>query len=46
MNYGIQNGVGGLKIIDREEVLKMEPHLNKEVKWALYCKDAGVMLTL
>ena len=41
-DYGIQNGVGGLKIIDREEVLKMEPHLNKEVKWALYCKDAGV----
>lgn len=41
-DYGIQNGVGGLKIIDREEVLKMESHLNKEVKWALYCKDAGV----
>lgn len=41
-NDGIENGVGGLKIIDGEEVIKMEPHLNKEVKWALYCSDAGV----
>lgn len=41
-NYGIENGVGGLKIIDGEEVIKMEPHLSKKVKWALYCSDAGV----
>lgn len=41
-NDGIENGVGGLKIIDGEEIIKMEPHLNKEVKWALYCSDAGV----
>lgn len=41
-NDGIENGVGGLKIIDGEEVIKMEPHLNKEVKWALYCSDSGV----
>ncbi|MGG7096642.1 NAD(P)/FAD-dependent oxidoreductase [Clostridium sardiniense] len=41
-NDGIENGVGGLKIIDGEEVIKMEPHLNKEVKWALYCSDVGV----
>ncbi|MBY0755930.1 FAD-dependent oxidoreductase [Clostridium sardiniense] len=41
-NDGIENGVRGLKIIDGEEVIKMEPRLNKEVKWALYCSDAGV----
>lgn len=40
--YGIENNVEGLKIIDGEEILKMEPHLNKDVKWALYCENAGV----
>lgn len=40
--YGIENNVEGLKIINGEEILKMEPHLNKDVKWALYCENAGV----
>ncbi|WP_378954041.1 NAD(P)/FAD-dependent oxidoreductase [Pelosinus sp. sgz500959] len=40
--YGIENGVGGLKIIDGDEARKMEPYLSKEVKSALYCANAGV----
>ncbi|MCH3963948.1 MAG: FAD-dependent oxidoreductase [Clostridium sp.] len=39
---GIKNGVDGMEIIDGKKVLEMEPHVNKRVKWALYCKNAGV----
>ena len=40
--YGVENGVGGLKIIDGLEARVMEPYLSKEVKAALYCANAGV----
>lgn len=40
--YGIKNGVGGLKIIDGEAARSMEPYLSTEVKGALYCANAGV----
>ncbi|MGM0379702.1 MAG: NAD(P)/FAD-dependent oxidoreductase [Bacillota bacterium] len=39
---GIKNGVNDLKIISKEEILKMEPHVNKDVKKALYCPSAGI----
>lgn len=39
---GIKNGVGGLRIISGDEAREMEPYLSKEVKAALYCRDAGV----
>lgn len=39
---GSANGVGGMEIIDGDEVRKMEPYLSKDIKWALYCKDSGV----
>ncbi|WP_411679296.1 NAD(P)/FAD-dependent oxidoreductase [Clostridium thailandense] len=39
---GIASGVGGMEIIDGNEVRKMEPYISKDVKWALYCKDSGV----
>lgn len=42
MENGIKNGVDDLRIIEREEILSMEPHVNPEVKYALYCKSAGV----
>ncbi len=42
MENGIKNGVDDLRIIEREEILKLEPHVNPEVKYALYCKSAGV----
>lgn len=40
--YGIDNGVGGLAIIDGEKVRELEPYVSKEVKAALYCQNAGV----
>jgi glycerol-3-phosphate dehydrogenase len=40
--YGIQNGVGGLAIIDGEKVRELEPYVSKDVKAALYCGNAGV----
>ncbi|HBC97299.1 MAG TPA: FAD/NAD(P)-binding oxidoreductase [Clostridium sp.] len=39
---GIKNGVGGMKIIDGKRVKQMEPYVNKDVKWALYCRNSGV----
>lgn len=40
---GIKNGVEGLKIISREEVLEMEPNINEKVKSALYCPTGGIV---
>jgi len=40
--YGMENGVGGLQIIDGEQARIMEPYLSKDVKAALYCANAGV----
>lgn len=37
------NGVEGLEILDREEVLKREPNLNKNIEGALYAKTAGIV---
>ncbi len=42
MENGVKNGVDDLRIIERDEILKLEPHVNPEVKYALYCKSAGV----
>lgn len=39
---GRKNGVKELFIINREDVLKMEPHVNPEVVAALYCPRAGI----
>lgn len=41
-DMGIQNGVQDLKVIDRQEVLKLEPHVNETIKGALYIKHVGV----
>lgn len=40
--FGIKNGVGGLAIIDGEKVRELEPYVSKDVKAALYCRNAGV----
>ncbi len=40
---GIKNGVPDLKIINKEEILKMEPHINPEVTHALYAPSAGIV---
>lgn len=42
LENGRKNGVTGLRIIDRQELLLREPHLNPAVLAALLCEDAGV----
>ncbi|WP_405341081.1 NAD(P)/FAD-dependent oxidoreductase [Ruminococcus sp.] len=40
---GEKNGVEGLTILSREELLKVEPHIGDEVVAALYAPTAGVI---
>ena len=42
LENGEKNGLTDLKILDHDEVLAMEPNINSEVKYALYCEGAGV----
>ncbi|HAG42317.1 MAG TPA: FAD/NAD(P)-binding oxidoreductase, partial [Clostridium sp.] len=42
MANGIMNGCHDLSIINTEEILKIDPNINSNVKYALYCKGAGV----
>ncbi|MCI5596754.1 MAG: NAD(P)/FAD-dependent oxidoreductase [Lachnospiraceae bacterium] len=39
---GEKNGLTDLKILNHDEILAMEPNINPEVKYALYCEGAGV----
>ena len=40
---GVKNGVPGLKILNREEVLAMEPNLSDDTQGALYAPSAGII---
>ncbi|MDA3732995.1 NAD(P)/FAD-dependent oxidoreductase [Niameybacter massiliensis] len=40
---GVENGVPGLKLLTKEEVLEKEPSINKEIHGALYAPSAGVV---
>lgn len=42
MANGIKNGLDDLSIIGPEEIRRIEPELTHDVKWALYCKGAGI----
>lgn len=42
LENGILNGLPDLSIIGPEEIRKIEPELTHDVKWALYCKGAGI----
>lgn len=42
MENGIRNGLTDLSIIGSDEIREIEPILVQDVKWALYCKGAGV----
>ena len=42
LENGKKNGLTDLEIIGRDEILAMEPNVNPDVKYALYCKGAGV----
>ena len=39
---GIKNGVDDLKILTKEEIFEMEPHVSKEVVASLYSPTSGV----
>ncbi len=40
---GKLNAVPDIKILKREQILKLEPNINSEVKMALWCGTAGVV---
>lgn len=40
---GIQNGVPGIRLLSREEILQMEPNLSKEITMGLYAPTTGVV---
>lgn len=42
MENGLLNGLLDLSIIGPEEIREIEPELTHDVKWALYCKGAGI----
>ena len=42
-DQGIENGVDGLKIIYNEEILALEPNVEKDVYAALLCEEAGIV---
>ncbi len=39
---GQKNKVPGLKILNHEELIKLEPNINKDIKYALYAKTGGM----
>jgi len=39
---GIKNGVKNLEIIDKRKIKELEPNISEDIKYALYCKGAGV----
>lgn len=42
LENGKKNGLDDLAILGREEIIAREPNVNPEVRYALYCKGAGV----
>lgn len=42
-NTGIQNEVKGLRLLNREETLKLEPNINPDVVMSLYAPTTGVV---
>ncbi|MGI6148945.1 MAG: NAD(P)/FAD-dependent oxidoreductase [Limnochordia bacterium] len=42
LENGRANGLTDLRIVGQAELREMEPALNPDLKWALYCKGAGV----
>ena len=40
---GVANGVEGVRIVDRDEALKIEPGLNPEIKAALYAPGSAII---
>jgi len=43
LEKGLKNGVPGLQIVEREELLEMEPNLSDDVTCALYAPTGGIV---
>ena len=43
LDRGIQNGVEGLRILDRNAALEMEPNLNPDIRSALYVPTSAIV---
>ena len=43
LERGIKNGVEGLRIIERDELVKMEPNISDEAVAALYAPTGGIV---
>lgn len=39
---GLKNNVENIKIIERKQILDIEPNINPKVKYALYSEDVGI----
>jgi len=42
-NDGVKNNIPGLSILNSNEIKKIEPNINKDVKVALYAETAGII---
>lgn len=42
LENGKLNGLDDIEIIEHDQIVAMEPNVNPDVKYALYCKGAGV----
>ncbi|MGL4771954.1 MAG: NAD(P)/FAD-dependent oxidoreductase [Clostridium sp.] len=40
---GEKNGVPNLKLLHKDEILKLEPNINQDVKYALYAPSGGII---
>ncbi|WP_317312172.1 NAD(P)/FAD-dependent oxidoreductase [Clostridium thermobutyricum] len=40
---GLANKVEGIKMLNKEEVLEMEPNINPDIKTALFCPTGGIV---
>lgn len=43
LERGIKNGVEGLKLLEHEEILKLEPNIGKGVKYALHAPTGAII---
>ncbi|KAI9032957.1 FAD dependent oxidoreductase [Hyaloraphidium curvatum] len=43
LQRGITNGLTSCRIIERDEIRKLEPNVNRDVTAALWCPDAGLV---
>jgi glycerol-3-phosphate dehydrogenase len=42
LDNGRRNGLNDLELLNKDQALKLEPNLNPDVLYALYCKGAGI----